>query len=135
MLTAVVTIGGIKSISKVAEIVVPIMALTFLGGSVVALVINRAAVPDAFKTIFTCAFAKESVIGGTAGTGVITFMTVMRTGIARGVYTNEAGLGSSPIVAAAAKTNSGVRQGLLSMTSVFVTTIPVSYTHLRAHET
>ena len=123
VLTAVVTIGGIKSISKVAEIVVPIMALTFLGGSVVALVINRAAVPDAFKTIFTCAFAKESVIGGTAGTGVITFMTVMRTGIARGVYTNEAGLGSSPIVAAAAKTNSGVRQGLLSMTSVFVTTI------------
>ena len=92
VLTAVVTIGGIKSISKVAEIVVPIMALTFLGGSVVALVINRAAVPDAFKTIFTCAFAKESVIGGTAGTGVITFMTVMRTGIARGVYTNEAGL-------------------------------------------
>ena len=79
VLTAVVTIGGIKSISKVAEIVVPIMALTFLGGSVVALVINRAAVPDAFKTIFTCAFAKESVIGGTAGTGVITFMTVMRT--------------------------------------------------------
>ena len=63
VLTAVVTIGGIKSISKVAEIVVPIMALTFLGGSVVALVINRAAVPDAFKTIFTCAFAKESVIG------------------------------------------------------------------------
>lgn len=123
VLTAVVTIGGIKSISKVAEIVVPIMALTFLGGSVAALVINRAAVPGAFKTIFTCAFAKESVIGGTAGTGVITFMTVMRTGIARGVYTNEAGLGSSPIVAAAAKTNSGVRQGLLSMTSVFVTTI------------
>ena len=123
VLTAVVTIGGIKSISKVAEIVVPIMALTFLGGSVVALVINRAAVPGAFKAIFTCAFAKESVIGGTAGTGVITFMTVMRTGIARGVYTNEAGLGSSPIVAAAAKTNSGVRQGLLSMTSVFVTTI------------
>ena len=81
VLTAVVTIGGIKSISKVAEIVVPIMALTFLGGSVVALVINRAAVPDAFKTIFTCAFAKESVIGGTAGTGVITFMTVMRTGL------------------------------------------------------
>ena len=123
VLTAVVIIGGIKSISKVAEIVVPIMALSFLGGSIVALVINRAAVPGAFKAIFTCAFAKESVIGGTAGTGVITFMTVMRTGIARGVYTNEAGLGSSPIVAAAAKTNSGVRQGLLSMTSVFVTTI------------
>lgn len=68
-------------------------------------------------------FAKESVIGGTAGTAVITLMTAMRIGVARGVYTNEAGLGSSPIVAAAARTNSCARQGLISMTSVFFTTI------------
>lgn len=123
ILTAVVTIGGIQSISKVAQVVVPIMAISFIGGSVVALIVNHAAVPGAIKTIFACAFAKKSVIGGTAGTGVITFMTAMRTGIARGVYTNEAGLGSSPIVAAAAKTNSCARQGLISMTSVFFTTI------------
>ena len=125
VLTAVVTIGGIKSISKVAEIVVPIMALTFLGGSVVALVINRAAVPDAFKTIFTCAFAKESVIGGTAGTGVITFMTVMRTGIARGVYTNEAGLGTGSIAHACADTRKPVKQGFFGIFEVFVDTIVI----------
>ena len=87
VLTAVVTIGGIQSISKVTQVVVPIMAISFIGGSVVALIVNHAAVPGAFKTIFASAFAKESVIGGTAGTGVITFMTAMRTGIARGVYT------------------------------------------------
>lgn len=123
ILTAIVTIGGIQSISKVAQVVVPIMALSFIGSSIVALIINYEAVLDAFKTIFKYAFAKQSVIGGTAGTGVITFMTAIRTGIARGVYTNEAGLGSSPIVAAAAKTNSCARQGLISMTSVFFTTI------------
>ena len=125
VLTAVVTIGGIKSISKVAEIVVPIMALTFFGGSVVALVINRAAVPGAFKAIFTCAFAKESVIGGTAGTGVITFMTVMRTGIARGVYTNEAGLGTGSIAHACADTRKPVKQGFFGIFEVFVDTIVI----------
>lgn len=123
ILTAVVTVGGIKSISKVAEIVVPFMAIFFIGGSMVILIWNYEAIPGAFAKILSCAFAKESVLGGAAGTGVISLMTVIRTGVARGVYTNEAGLGSSPIVAAAAQTNSCVKQGLISMTSVFFTTI------------
>lgn len=123
VLTAVVTLGGIQSISKVAQFVVPFMAIFFIGGSFVILVWNHAAIPGAFREIITCAFAKESVLGGAAGTGVISLMTAIRTGVARGVYTNEAGLGSSPIVAAAAKTNSCVKQGLISMTSVFFTTL------------
>lgn len=122
VLVAVVIIGGIQSISKVAEVVVPFMALFFIGGSVLILCLNASAIPGAFGEIFRCAFAKESVLGGAAGSA-ITFMTAMRTGVARGVYTNEAGLGSSPIVAAAAQTNSCVRQGLITMTSVFFTTL------------
>lgn len=123
ILAAVVILGGIQSISKVAQVVVPFMAIFFIGGSVVILIWNHEMVPAAFAKIFACAFAKESVLGGAAGTAVISFMTAMRTGVARGVYTNEAGLGSSPIVAAAAKTNSCVKQGLISMTSVFFTTL------------
>lgn len=123
VLTAIVTIGGIQSISKVAQFVVPFMAIFFIGGSFVILCWNYKAIPAAFGEIIRCAFAKQSVLGGAAGTGVITLMTAIRTGVARGVYTNEAGLGSSPIVAAAAKTNSCVKQGLISMTSVFFTTL------------
>ena len=118
-----VILGGINSISKVAETVVPFMALFFLGGSLIILFINAEALPGAFARIFHDAFAFESMLGGAAGTTVISLMTCIRTGVARGVYTNEAGLGSSAIVAAAAKTNSCVRQGLISMTSVFFTTI------------
>ena len=123
VLTAVVTLGGIQAISKVAQFVVPFMAISFIGGSMVILIVNHSAIPGAFAEIFSCAFSKESALGGAAGTAVISFMTAMRTGVARGVYTNEAGLGSSPIVAAAAKTDSCVKQGLISMTSVFFTTI------------
>lgn len=123
VLVAVVILGGIQSISKVAQFVVPFMAVFFIGGSVLILLLNYQALPGAIREIFTCAFSGESVMGGAAGTTVITLMTVVRTGVARGVYTNEAGLGSSPIVAAAAKTNSCVKQGLISMTSVFFTTL------------
>lgn len=123
VLTAIVILGGIQSISKVAQFVVPFMALFFIGGSVLILGMNYQALPDAFRQIFTCAFSAESMLGGAAGATVVSLMTVIRTGVARGVYTNEAGLGSSPIVAAAAKTNSCVKQGLISMTSVFFTTL------------
>lgn len=119
VLTAIVILGGIQSISKVAQFVVPFMAIFFIGGSVLILGMNYQALPDAFRQIFTCAFSAESMLGGAAGATVVSLMTVIRTGVARGVYTNEAGLGSSPIVAAAAKTNSCVKQGLISMTSVF----------------
>lgn len=123
VLVAVVILGGIQSISKAAELIVPVMALTFLGGSITILVLNASAIPGAFARIFHDAFSAQSMLGGAAGTAVISLMTTMRTGVARGVYTNEAGLGSSAIVAAASQTNSCVRQGLISMTSVFFTTI------------
>lgn len=84
----------------------------------------RAGGPGAFRAIFVSAFTPDAAFGGAVGTAsAAAVITAMRTGIARGVYTNEAGLGSSPIVVAAAKTKSCVRQGLISMTSVFFTTI------------
>ena len=123
ILIGMILLGGIKRIGQVTEKLVPFMAISFIGGSMVILIVNHSAIPGAFAEIFSCAFSKESALGGAAGTAVVSFMTAMRTGVARGVYTNEAGLGSSPIVAAAAKTDSCVKQGLISMTSVFFTTI------------
>lgn len=120
---ACVVLGGIQSISNTAQFVVPFMAMLYIAGSLVILLLNFSALPEAFHLIITSAFTPQGVGGGAAGTTFISVMTSMRTGIARGVYTNEAGLGSSPIVVAAAKTKSCVRQGLVSMTSVFFTTI------------
>ena len=120
---AAVVIGGINSISKVAEFIVPIMAIFYVLGSLLILFINASVIPSVFKSIFESAFNPHAMLGGTSGTVIISVMTGLRTGVARGIYTNEAGLGSSPIVVAAAKTNSCVRQGLISMTSVFFTTI------------
>ena len=124
-LSGAVIVGGIRSISRVAEIVVPVMALLYVGGSVAVLFINSAAVPSVLSDILHSAFRPSSVAGGVTGTAVISVITAMRTGIARGIYTNEAGLGSSPIASASAKTHSCVRQGLISMTGVFFTTIVV----------
>lgn len=120
-----VILGGIKSISKVAEFVVPIMAALYVGGAAAVLFLNYAQIPAVFGSIFTAAFHPTSVAGGVTGTVIVSVMTSMRTGVARGIYTNEAGLGSSPIVSASAMTNSCVRQGLISMTGVFFTTIVV----------
>ena len=121
--TAAVILGGIKSISTVAEFVVPLMAAFYVAASVYVLTVHASALPDAFALIVRSAFEPSAVAGGATGTVIVSVMTALRTGIARGVYTNEAGLGSAPIVVAAAKSNSGVRQGLISMTGVFFTTI------------
>lgn len=123
ILVAVVVFGGISSISKVAEFIVPVMAILYIGGCIVALILNASMIPVAFGKIFEAAFTPYAMGGGVAGTVIISVMTAMRTGVARGVYTNEAGLGSAPIVVAAAQTNSPVRQGLISMIGVFLTTI------------
>lgn len=123
ILVAVVVFGGITSISKVAEFIVPIMAILYIGGCVIALILNASLIPEAFSRIFHAAFQPYAMGGGIAGTVIISVMTAMRTGVARGVYTNEAGLGSAPIVVAAAQTNSPVRQGLVSMIGVFLTTL------------
>ena len=124
-LSGAVILGGIKSISRVAELIVPFMAILYIGGAVTVLFLNAASIPGVFSDIFHAAFNPASVGGGVAGTALISVITSMRTGIARGIYTNEAGLGSSPIVSASAKTNSCVRQGLISMTGVFITTVVV----------
>ena len=120
-----VVLGGIQSISNAAQFIVPFMALFYVLGSVIILLVNAREIPGAFQLILTSAFTPHAVAGGAASTMFISVMTAMRTGIARGVNTNEAGLGSSPIVVAAAKTKSCVRQGLVSMTSVFFTTIVI----------
>lgn len=120
---AAVVLGGLKSISRVAEFVVPVMAILYIAGAATVLALNASALPGGIALIVKSAFEPTSVAGGAAGSVIVSVMTAMRTGIARGVYTNEAGLGSAPIVVAAAKSNSGPRQGLIAMTGVFFTTI------------
>ncbi|MFA9398244.1 MAG: alanine/glycine:cation symporter family protein [Clostridiaceae bacterium] len=120
ILVAMVTLGGIKSISKVAQVVVPFMAVFYIIGSVIILVFNANALPEAIKLVIHSAFNGTAAIGGFAGA---TMKVAIQSGIARGVFSNESGLGSAPIAAAAAKTNSCVRQGLISMTGTFFDTI------------
>lgn len=118
VLTALVVLGGIKSIGRVTAFVVPIMAAIYVIGGLVILLINASAIPAAFATIFSSAFTGKAAAGGALG-------TVIRYGVARGVFSNEAGLGSAPIAAAAAKTDYPARQALVSMTQTFIDTIVV----------
>ncbi len=113
---ALVLVGGIKSIGKVTSFFVPIMAVFYLISGILILILNAELVPNAIKLIFTDAFTGQAVAGGAIG-------TVIRWGVARGVFSNEAGLGSAPIAAAAAKTDFPARQALVSMTQVFIDTI------------
>ena len=116
---ASVLIGGIKRIANVSQVIVPFMAIIYFLFAGILIITNITAVPSAIGVIVEAAFSPRAITGGVVGS----MFVAMQKGVARGIFSNEAGLGSSPIVAAAAKTNSGVRQGLLSMTSVFVTTI------------
>ena len=116
--TALVIIGGIKSIGKVTEKIVPIMAVIYVIGSLIVLIINIQFLPRAFGWIFGNAFNAKAVSGGFLG-------TVVRMGVARGVFSNEAGLGSAPIAHAASKTNDPVRQGIIASLGSFIDTIIV----------
>lgn len=120
ILVALVTLGGIKRISSVAEKIVPSMAILYILGALMILVFNYEAIPGAIKLIITSAFNPKAALGGAAG---ITISMAIQRGIGRGVFSNEAGLGSAPIAAAAAKTKSPVKQGLISMTGTFIDTI------------
>lgn len=120
VLVALVTLGGIQRISKVSEKVVPIMAVLYILGVILVLIFNFNKIPSAIVLIIESAFNPKAALGGTVG---ITISIAMQRGIGRGVFSNEAGLGSAPIAAAAAKTNSPVRQGLISMTGTFIDTI------------
>lgn len=117
-----VVIGGIKRIGKVTEKFVPFMALLYVGGAVIILLMNLGKVPEVLALIFKSAFNPGAAIGGVAGAGIA---TVIRWGFARGVYSNEAGLGTAPIAHAAATTDHPVRQGLWAMTGIIIDTIIV----------
>ena len=117
-----VIIGGIKRIAKVSEVIVPFMAITYVLVVLIIVFTNVKAIPSAIKSIFDYAFSLKAVTG--AGVG-ITLKIAMQKGIGRGIFSNEAGLGSAPIAAAAAKTNDAVRQGLVTMTGTFIDTIVI----------
>ncbi|MCH9621587.1 MAG: Amino-acid carrier protein AlsT [Chlamydiia bacterium] len=119
ILCAVPLIGGIKSIGNVVGILVPAMAVFYICISLGVVLVNIAYVPKAFGMIFKTAFSGQAAVGGFVGSSV---MLAIQLGISRGVFSSEAGLGSSPIAAAAAKTDSPGRQALVSMSSVFITT-------------
>jgi len=120
VLTALVILGGIKSIGKVTGVVVPVMIGVYVLLTLTILVLNFDEIPDAFALIFTHAFSPTSAVGGFAGAAVKEAIT---KGVSRGVFSNESGLGSSPIAAAAAQTNSPVSQALVSMTQTFIDTL------------
>lgn len=117
---ALVTLGGIKSIAKTAEIIVPFMAIFYVLGSLFIMFKNINLLPQTIALVFKSAFTPTAATGGFLGASVI---YAMRNGVARGVFSNESGLGSAPIATAAAKTNSCVKQGLISMTGTFFDTI------------
>ena len=120
ILVAIITFGGLKSISKTASKIVPAMAVVYFIVTVIFLGLNAGELPHAIALVIDGAFNGTAAAGGFAGAGV---MLVLRSGIARGLYSNESGLGSAPIVAAAAKTKWPAEQGLISMTGTFIDTI------------
>jgi AGCS family alanine or glycine:cation symporter len=122
VLTALVILGGIRSIGKFTSFLVPFMIVGYVGASLMVLALNVSEIPDAFALIFHYAFSPAAASGGFAGA---TVAAAMRFGIARGVFSNESGLGSAPIAAAAARTHDPVKQALVSMTQTFIDTLVV----------
>jgi AGCS family alanine or glycine:cation symporter len=124
-LTAVVIIGGIKRIASVPELMVPFMAIFYLAGGLIAIALHIDQVPRALGLVFEGAFTGSAATGGFAGA---TIMMAMRYGVARGLFSNEAGLGSAPMVHATAQTDHPVRQGMYGIFEVFVDTILICTT-------
>jgi len=122
VLVGLVLIGGIKRIAHVAGAIVPFMAIAYLAGGLLILAINITAIPEALVLIVKSAFTPTAAVGGFAGA---TVWAALQFGVARGIFSNEAGLGSAPIAHAAAKTDSPVRQGLVAMMGTFIDTIVI----------
>lgn len=120
--TAAVILGGIKSIGRVTSVLVPVMIVFYIGAALVIIFANITEVPGALAFIVKQAFSPTAAVGGFAGS---TVMLAIRMGVARGVFSNESGLGSAPIAAAAAKTKHPVTQALVSMTQTFIDTLIV----------
>ena len=119
-LALTILLGGIRRIVDASTLLVPVMALLYIGGGAAVILGNLPRLPEALTLMLRCAFAPEAALGGALGT--ITRRSAIRWGIARGVFSNEAGLGSAAMTAACADTESPVRQGLISMTGVFFDT-------------
>ena len=119
VLVALIVIGGLKRIANVSQIVVPFMAILYFVFAIVLVICNITEIPAAIVTIVKGAFNPQAVTGGAVGS----MLVAMQKGVARGIFSNEAGLGSAPIAAAAAQTKEPVRQGLVSMTGTFIDTI------------
>jgi AGCS family alanine or glycine:cation symporter len=122
VLVGVVILGGVKRIASVNEKLVPVMAVFFILAAIASLIINVGRIPTAFSLIFTEAFNFKAAFGGAAGYGIL---NAMRYGIGRGVFSNEAGLGSAPIAHATTNTESPVKQGMWGVFEVFITTIVI----------
>ncbi len=120
ILVGMVIIGGIKRIAHLAGAVVPFMAIAYLLSGLIIMVLNITEIPAAIETIVISAFTPTAAVGGFAGASV---WAALQFGVARGIFSNEAGLGSAPIAHAAAKTNSAVRQGMVAMMGTFIDTI------------
>ena len=118
---AAVLIGGVKRIASVSQIIVPFMAIIYFVFAIILVFCNITQIPMAIKTIVVAAFTPKAITGGAVGS----MFVAMQKGVARGIFSNEAGLGSAPIAAAAAQTKEPVRQGLVSMTGTFIDTIVI----------
>lgn len=125
ILALVIIIGGIKSISKVSQVVVPLMAVFYIVAGLAVIIGNISNIPTGIVMIFKMAFSVKAVGGGLCGSIVASMMQGLRFGVARGVFSNEAGMGSAAITAAAATTTDPVRQGYINMTGTFWDTIVV----------
>ena len=125
VLALVIIVGGIKTISKVSSIVVPLMAIFYIIAGLIVVVMNIQNLPSGIVMIFKMAFSSQAVASGGAGVITAGVMNAMRYGVARGVFSNEAGMGSAAITASAATTDDPVRQGYINMTGTFWDTIVV----------
>ncbi len=121
----VILLGGITRLSKVSSVIVPVMAVFYLVFGIIVILGNFAEIPAAIALMFRCAFSTDAVTGGVLGTIVSGMMNSMRYGVARGVCSDEAGMGSAAITAAAATTDDPVRQGYINMTGTFFDTIVI----------
>lgn len=121
-ITAVVIVGGIREIGKVTEKVVPLMAVIYIVGAIIVIAINIEAVPNAFKLIFKSAFSGHAAVGGFAGA---TIMKAIQYGVARGIFSNESGLGTGSLAHSAAKNAEPAKQGMVAMVGTFIDTLIV----------
>lgn len=122
VLVGLVILGGVKRIAEVAGVLVPFMAIAYFSAGILIIILNIGELPAVINLILTSAFSGEAAAGGAAGSAI---MLAIRWGVARGIFSNEAGLGSAPIAHAAAKTNDPVKQGTIAMLGTFIDTIIV----------